>query len=984
FTFGYDAAGRLVRVADAAGRATTIERTADGTPVAVVAPHGQRTALGVGAAGYLERIEGPGDGAFAMTYDAGGRLTSVTDPRGRRSAYAHDEMGWLLRAEDDEGGSKTVSAVDDGAGRTSRVETARGVATSYRYERFANGGVRRVRTGPAGLSVTDERAPDGTRTMRRPDGVTVTTRPAGDPRFGAQAPLAALTTVATPGGRSTTLAGGRRVTLADPADPFSVTLAVDSVVVDGRVHRVAYDAAAGTVRQTTPEGRVGLTRLGADRRPLEIRLPGVAPRVLGYDAEGRLASVSQDGRTTTMGYDALGRVDHVVDAEGRRVGYAYDAAGRLAGQTLPGGREVRFGWDARGNLVAVTPPGRPAHRFGYNGVNRIVEAETPGGALTRYRYDADRRLTAVLRPGGDSVAVVYDAAGRVSETRLARGAVTRTYDPVTGHLSGATGPDGSMTFAHDGMLPTRTTWSGAVSGSVETSYDASFRPASVAVNGAAVSLAHDRDGLLTQAGALSLQREVSSGVLTGTTLGGVTTRYTHNALGEVESAEAALGAAVLFRAVYTRDGLGRVTSATETVEGETAVWGYGYDAAGRLETVTRDGAAAAGYEYDANGNRTRATGPAGAEAAVHDADERLVSYGGATYTYRASGELATRTVAGATTTYDYDALGNLLEVALPGGRRIGYRVDAENRRIGRTVDGVPTQGFLWQGRLAPAAELDGAGRVVSRFVYATRANVPDYMVKEGRTYRIVTDPRGSVRLVVDAATGAVAQRLDYDAFGRVLRDSNPGFQPFGFAGGLYDAETGLVRFGVRDYDAHAGRWTARDPIGFAGGDYNLYAYVRNDPVNFVDPSGLEPLSDCVKDFLRNFLEDVYPNVDLDRVDIHVGEDFPFYSEWGSVDPSAFTSAYDIYFREGGYDPGSAEGLALLMHELLHTQQYMQEGPMDFRQQYLRESFRRWRNDQDPYWDNRFEVDAHALQELMERYIRDAYGNQGPCPDECPR
>ena len=46
-----------------------------------------------------------------------------------------------------------------------------------------------------------------------------------------------------------------------------------------------------------------------------------------------------------------------------------------------------------------------------------------------------------------------------------------------------------------------------------------------------------------------------------------------------------------------------------------------------------------------------------------------------------------------------------------------------------------------------------------------------------------------------------------------------------------------MRFGARDYDAEAGRWTAPDPILFAGGDSNLYAYVRNSPVNFVDPAG---------------------------------------------------------------------------------------------------------------------------------------------------
>ncbi len=80
--------------------------------------------------------------------------------------------------------------------------------------------------------------------------------------------------------------------------------------------------------------------------------------------------------------------------------------------------------------------------------------------------------------------------------------------------------------------------------------------------------------------------------------------------------------------------------------------------------------------------------------------------------------------------------------------------------------------------------------------------------------------------------------MDYDAWGNVILDSNPGFQPFGFAGGLYDQDTGLVRFGARDYDPEVGRWTVKDPILFAGGDSNLYGYVLDDPVNLIDPNGM--------------------------------------------------------------------------------------------------------------------------------------------------
>ena len=107
-------------------------------------------------------------------------------------------------------------------------------------------------------------------------------------------------------------------------------------------------------------------------------------------------------------------------------------------------------------------------------------------------------------------------------------------------------------------------------------------------------------------------------------------------------------------------------------------------------------------------------------------------------------------------------------------------------------------------QLEPVAEHDGAGNGVARFVYATRGHVPDYMVKGGVTYRIISDHLGSVRLVVNTTDGSIAQRIDYDEYGIVVMDTNPGFSTFGYAGRLYDQHTKLTRFGVRDYDAHSG------------------------------------------------------------------------------------------------------------------------------------------------------------------------------------
>jgi RHS repeat-associated protein len=95
-------------------------------------------------------------------------------------------------------------------------------------------------------------------------------------------------------------------------------------------------------------------------------------------------------------------------------------------------------------------------------------------------------------------------------------------------------------------------------------------------------------------------------------------------------------------------------------------------------------------------------------------------------------------------------------------------------------------------------------------------------------------------MVVNVVTGAVEQKMRHDAWGRVEEDTAPGFQPFGYAGGLHEPMTGTVRFGAREYDAVTGRWMQKDPIRFAGGDSNLYAYVGGDPVNFIDTSGTVP------------------------------------------------------------------------------------------------------------------------------------------------
>ncbi|MBK8939828.1 MAG: RHS repeat-associated core domain-containing protein [Polyangiaceae bacterium] len=289
-----------------------------------------------------------------------------------------------------------------------------------------------------------------------------------------------------------------------------------------------------------------------------------------------------------------------------------------------------------------------------------------------------------------------------------------------------------------------------------------------------------------------------------------------------------------------RDDLGRIVEKTETTPEGTRVLVYEYDLAARLAAVYEDGLLVESYGFDDNGNRLSSLNADGVFDAAFDDQDRLLEYGDESFTWTDNGELLAKvdTATGDTTTFAYDAVGNLRGVGLPSGDLVEYLVDGRGRRVGKKINGALVKGWLWRGQLQPVAELDGAGNVVARFVYAGGVNVPALMVTPTATYRLVTDHLGSVRRVVDVATGAVAQEVDYDAWGQVLLDTNPGVQPFGFAGGLYDPDTGLVRFGARDYDAETGRWTAKDPILFGGG-VNLLGYVAADPVNREDPRGLE-------------------------------------------------------------------------------------------------------------------------------------------------
>jgi RHS repeat-associated protein len=836
-------------VTDADGQVTSIPRLGDGRPTAIVAPGGQTTTLTLNAEGYLATVTNPAGETTTLTYGPDGLLTGLRTPRLHDYVFAYDTGGRLISDTDPAGGTQTLVRSGPASDYQVARTTGMGIASTFGVARSSVGDTSRTITRPDGLSIARDDRLDGTHGRVFPDGSRIDRADHPDPRFGLQRPVE-VTTERMPSGLQRTRSVTRTVTLAHPLDPLSLTTETETIVVNGQSFTRVYDAATRTLSVVSPEGRSATTTLDAAGRIASISAGGLSPVAFERNALGLVETVTQgtglDARTTTITYDAQQRTALIEDAANRTIGFGYDAADRVTTQTFPDESVVGFTYDASGNVVSVTPPGRPIHAFAYTPIDQEQTYTPPaigGPVATSYTYNTERQLTQIARPDGQIVSFGYDpGTGRLTTRTTPVDTVTFGYHPTTGNLSSLTSTSSQhLAYAYDGSLPTAATWTGPVAGTVGATYDVFFRVSGTTVNGSfAAPRSYDDDGLLTQTGALTLARHPEHGFVTATTLSTVADSRTYNAFGELTSYTAMANGNPALGISYVRDQLGRIVEKTESILGGTPhVTTYGYDERGRLETVTTDGSATVTYTYDANGNRlSRATSSGGLETGTYDNQDRLLTYAGALYAFTANGELATRTYGTDTTTYEYDALGNLREVTLPDGTLIEYVIDPGNRRVGKRVNGTLVQGFLYDDLLRIAAELDGAGNIVSRFVFGTRTNVPEYMVRGGATYRIVTDHLGSPRLVIDAIVGNVVQRMEYDEFGRIAADTNPGFQPFGFAGGLYDRDARSVRFGARDLDLEAGRWMSKDPILFRGWDPNLYGYVLQDPVNLTDSVGL--------------------------------------------------------------------------------------------------------------------------------------------------
>ena len=514
-----------------------------------------------------------------------------------------------------------------------------------------------------------------------------------------------------------------------------------------------------------------------------------------YGLEGEDLTETGSTEPVTQTYDALYRLKTLKDGNNNTTTYGYNNIGLPSSITMPGSQVTQFtSYDNDGNLL---------QRIDGNNVT------------TNYVYnDAESLLTDIQYPATSSLNVnfTYDGFGRRSGMTDSIGSHSYSYGNLDELLSATTTYTGltaktiSYSYYLDGSRESMTT----PAGTFDYSYDSAGRPTSM-INP------------FSETTSWSYQN--NNWLQTQTLHNSVIATYTNNAIGQVTRLLNQIGSTTISDfSNITYDGIGNRTSVTASIPGATSLngtTGYAYDSKNQLtqEASTRNGGFTDNFAYDSAGNPTTFKG----QTKTYNSNNQQTGTG---FSYDNNG--SPTTYGGTTLTFDPEnrmtAFGSVLTAGYSGN---GLRAWKQTSG-GRTY-------FLYDG-VVPVVELDNTGAITATNTFGAAGLISRRIGSTSVFY--VFDSEGNVSETTDASGNVLSSYL-LNAFGASLGASQTG--PFGYSAqfGYYtDSETGLHLLTHRYYDSSAGRFLTRDPIGYGGG-INLYSYVANNPINSIDPLGLD-------------------------------------------------------------------------------------------------------------------------------------------------
>jgi len=835
--FNYNENNKLVSIVDQFGNETIIQRDGNSVPAAIVSPDGLITNLTIDSNNHLTHISYPDGSDYEFEYTSDGLLTTKIEPEYNRFVHQFDIAGKLTVVSDEEGGQWHYenTALENGDILT-KVTTGEGNLTSYLDHTFSTGAYTSRITGPTGAVTLYSQASDGlTVNKSLPCGMDLEFKYDVDPKY--KFKYIKESTELAPSGLGKIIL--RKKTYEDTNSDAITDLITETITVNGKATKNQNNVLQSQRTIISPEGRAVTTYYDPTTLATEnVSVPGFFDTHYTYDTKGRVTDINTNTRHTSLTYNAQGFLESITDSENHATTYDYDPVGRVTAIHRPDTSDLYFDYDANGNKTVLTNPFSINHGFGYNKVNLQDKYQTPISGNYGYVYNKEKALIQTNYPSGKQINNIYDKT-RLMQIQTPEANIDFTYLCGTKVVSISKGTE-SITYGYDGKLVTSETLSGTFNSILTYTYNNDFDVIAFSYAGDSEAYAYDNDGLLTGSGDYAISRNGQNGLPEAINGGALSVSRSFNGFGELDYQGITVNGLNLHQWNLVRDNNGRITQKTEIVNGTTSVYDYTYDTLGRLLTVTKDSELVEQYQYDLSGAReyevNSLRGRTDRSMSYSDEDH-LLTAGNVTYNYDSDGFLTTRIDGADITRYSYSLRGELLNVRLPNGTFIEYIHDPLGRRIAKKINGTVTEKYLWQELTQLLAVYDGSDNLIMRFEYADN-RMPVAMTKNGPKYYLTYDQVGSLRSVADAM-GNVVKEIEYDSFGNIINDSNPIFNiPFGFAGGLNDADTGLVRFGYRDYDPDIGRWTAKDPIFFAGGDTDLYGYCLNDPINSVDLEGL--------------------------------------------------------------------------------------------------------------------------------------------------
>jgi RHS repeat-associated protein len=503
-------------------------------------------------------------------------------------------------------------------------------------------------------------------------------------------------------------------------------------------------------------------------------------------------------------------------------------------------------YNARMQAIEVKDALNQIYTFTYNPFGQILTQTRAGGTMS-YEYDETLNRRKRIDYAGRETTYEYDALNRLKQINYLIPAVVGATPPP------AQFPIATAVYNYDDI--SRLTSATNEAGTVNFGYDSRNRLSSTTdVFGHLINYEYERTATVNQErlkfdGAMyasynfddanRLQNIVNSADSSTISFGydnadrltsrtfpnGVSTTYGYDNMSRLKRITDTGAAATLFDRQYGYNNASQISQIIEPTLTRT----IGYDFVNRLTSVTASNGQNESYNFDDVGNRTSSHRSA---SYGYQPFNKVVSTATANYVYDANGNMVSKAEGSNFWRYGYD-YENRLVSASTRKQTVRYRYDALGRRVQRyIVGGRENTKFIYDGQ--DVLVDDNSGTLTK---YINGAGIDNKLRSQtGNTVNyFLADHLGSTNGLTDAS-GNLTASTSYDAFGNATNTEFP--SRYQFTGREYDNFTGLHYYRARFYDGTLGRFISEDPIGFKGGDINLYGYVWNNPQNWIDPLGL--------------------------------------------------------------------------------------------------------------------------------------------------